>query len=347
MLLAQEYIHKIMFVNIAHIGDIVVSTPVTRALKAAYPHAEIDVLTSPLSKKAVQHNPFISNIFVYDIDNWQQDRIKLLKLVQLLQRQKYDLALTPCYGTVDPMMVWLCGAKYRAGFDTYGGVKFLTHVTHLPGIDDIRHETEKQLEVLTVLDIAAQDSSIVFCYTDKEAASLHQKLELTHKKPLVLLCPFSSDSQKDWPITNCTALLQQLTKLAHCYLIGSHTALPKLRQINAAANNIAEVLAGSLTLGELAALINKADLFITVDTGPLHIAQAFQTPVLALFGPTDPRVWGPRGCHDFILQTLKKCAPCWHKPDSLKNSCVKNECMEQISAADVLQTALKMLKQNC
>ena len=345
MIIKPEEISKILFINIAHIGDIVISTPVIRALKTAYPHAQIDVLCSALSVEAVCHNPYIGNVFVYDVEDWQRDRVKLQKFVHLLQQQKYDWALTPCYGTLDPMLSWLSGAKYRAGFASNENKKFLTHIADLPR-SLILHEREKQLAILSVFGISPQGNHIEFIFTEDETASLQQKLSLSRDKPWVLLCPFSRDPQKDWLISHCGALLQKLCNLAHCILIGSGTERAKLQKINASAGNTAIVLAGCLTLGELAALIDQADLFICVDTGPLHISQAFKTPVLALFGPTDPHVWGPCGSCDVILRTPKDCAPCWPNSEYLKKHCLKNECMEQITPTNVLLTAIAMLEKH-
>lgn len=344
MLILPEQINKILMVTITHIGDIVLSCPTSRALKRLFPHAEIDMLVSTPQGEAAFHNPYISEVFFYDIGNWQRDRAKLMALIQALRRKKYDFALSSRHGSADPMMAFLSGAVYRAGFDTHGGGKFLTHVLPLePAVT--RHETEYQLAVLATLGITSEDTSIEFLVSDEEESGLHMKLPRLHDngRPIVLLCPFSDDPQKNWTDNGYVEVLRTLAEFADCYLLGSLRQLTALRSINTAAGNVAEVLGGLLSLGELAALIRAADLLITVDTGPMHIAQAFSTPVVALMGPTDPRVWGPRNPGDVVLTKPMECAPCWHKDKSIKKSCRFNDCMGRILPDDVIKAAAGIL----
>lgn len=344
MLILPEQINKILMINITHIGDIVLSCPTTRALKKFFPHAEIDMLVSTPQGEAAFHNPYLSNVIFYDIENWQRDRTKLMTLIQGLRKKKYDFALSSRHGSADPMMAFLSGAVYRAGFDTHGGGKFLTHVFPLnPAVT--RHETEYQLAVLATLGFTSEDTSIEFLVSDEEESSLNIKLPHLYDKGrlIVLLCPFSDDPQKNWTDSGYVEVMKTLADFADCYLLGSLRQLTALRSINTCAGNVAKVLGGILSLGELAALIRASDLLITVDTGPMHIAQAFQTPVIALMGPTDPKVWGPRKSGDIVLNKPMDCAPCWHKDESIKKSCRSNECMRRIRPDDVIKAATGIL----
>lgn len=344
MLIPPEQVHKILMVSITHIGDIVLSCPTTRALKNSFPHADIDMLVSMPQGEAAYYNPYISDVIFYDIKDWQQDRAKLMELIQVLRRKEYDLALSSRHGSADPLMAWLSGAVYRAGFDVHNGAKLLTHRVPLnPSV--IRHETEYQFEILSVLGITAEDTRIEFLVGAAEETSLCEKLPHLHKngQPLVILCPFSDDIQKNWTNSGYINILQTLAEFADCYLIGTCGQRPALNAINICAGNVAKVLGGALSLGELGALIKQADLLITVDTGPMHIAQAFQTPVVALMGPTDPKIWGPRRPYDIILNKPMHCTPCWHKDESVKNSCRENECMRRIQPADVIHAAEAIL----
>ena len=95
--------------------------------------------------------------------------------------------------------------------------------------------------------------------------------------------------------------------------------------------NKERVLAGTLSLQEIAALIKISDVLLSVDTGPLHISQGVNTPVVALFGPTDPKIWGPRNSNDKIIYKKIECSPCWGK-----GKCEDNICMEKIDAIEVI-----------
>jgi len=344
VLIPPEQVHKILLISIAHIGDIVLSCPTARALKLFFPQADIDMLVSTPQGEAAYHNPYISKVIFYDIKDWQLDRAKLMTLIQLLRQTKYDVAFSSRYGSADPMLAWLSGAVCRVGFDVHGGGQFLTHlVPAIPPV--IRHETDNQLEVLSALGITAADTRIEFLVSAAEEAGVRDKLPHLGKsgQPLILLCPFSEHPQKNWTNSGYINILQELAKFADCCLIGTYSQQPALNAINIYAGNVATVLGGTLSLGELGALIKQADLLITVDTGPMHIAQAFQTPVIALMGPTDPKIWGPRRACDIILYKPMHCSPCWHKDDAVKNSCRQNECMRRIRPAEVIQAAKAIL----
>lgn len=343
MLVKPEFIRKILVILIAHMGDTVLATPLTRTLQAAYPEAVIDMLVSPLGAEAARHDPCISKVIVYEKIDWRRDRDKLMRLVGLLQHRRYDMAIATSYGSLCPMMTWFTGAKYRVGFELYNGARFLTHVASFP--TGIIHEAEKQLKLLTPLGIIPKDSSLSFTVDKDEIASLHQKIKISHDRPIVAICPISTHIHKNWTISGWAAVLKQLSKVAHCYLIGSTKELLEITRINACSGNAAAVTAGSLTLGESAALLKEADLFITVDTGPLHIGQAFETPVLALFGPTHPDVWGPRRPCDVAIRSTADCSACWHnKTPYLTYKCENHICMEQILPANVIKMAQAMLE---
>lgn len=343
MFMPPEQVHRILIVNIAHIGDIVLSCPIARTLKCFYPNAKIDMLVSMPQGEAAYHNPYISDVLLYDIQDWQKERAKLLTLIHTLRRKRYELALSSRYGSLDAMLAWLSGAVYRIGFDKQGSRKFLTHPVPYTS-STIRHETEYQLEVLSPLGITTEDTSIEFSVSAEEESCLCQKLQhLQKKQHSVVICPYSDYSKKNWTTDGFISVVKRLTNLANCFLVGSYRQLPALNAINAGAGNMATVFGGTLSLGELGALIRKSNLFITVDTGPLHIAQAFKTPVIALMGPTDPRVWGPRRPFDIALTKSMDCSFCWHKDEALSNSCQSNECMRRIQPTEVIQSAVSIL----
>jgi len=325
-----ENIHKILIVMIAHMGDVVLATPVTRSLKKKFPAATIDILVRPLAEDAAKHNPYINHVIVYD---------EFPSLVHLLQNKAYDLALSLKSDSIGSMLIGLSGARYRIGYDSDSQAKFFTHTIKEP--TKILHESEKQLELLKPLGLIHQDSHVEFNVSANETASLYQKLDLSTTKPIVVLCPFSSHAHKDWLADRWVTLINHLSKKAQCILIGSDQELLDIQVINTKADNVALIAAGQLTLGESAALIKIAKLFITVDTGPMHIAQAFETPVIALMGPTHSRVWGPRNRHDIVIRSLKcPCAPCWQVYKCYYNfECLSHSCMTQITAEEVIKVA--------
>ncbi|MEN6414727.1 MAG: glycosyltransferase family 9 protein [Veillonellales bacterium] len=330
-------IKKILVINLAFIGDVLLTTPVTRALRENYPGADIDMLVVPVAEPIARLNPYIHQTLVYDKRGKHKKPSQLWQLIRQLRQQDYDLTVSTNFALRGSMVAWASGARYRAGYDAQHAKWFLTHVaaSHRPVI---RHEAENQLDVLKPLGITTGNTSLTLQINPLDRQKAEEKVKRTPEKSLVVLCPAGSYPRKSWTVEGYAALLQSLSSQADCCLIGGPKEQACLEQINHRAGNLAQVFGGTLTLGESSALISQADLLITVDTAPLHIAQAVDTPVLALFGPTDPKGWGPRGPRDIVLQAPAACAPCWGK-----GNCERHACMEQISSDQVVSAALNML----
>lgn len=331
-------IKKILVINLAFIGDVLLTTPVIRALREQYPDAIIDMLVVPVAEPIARLNPYVNHVFVYDKRGRHKKLSQLWQLIRMLRREKYDLTVSTNFALRGAMVAWASGARWRAGYDAQHAGWFLTHAaaSYRPVV---RHETENQLDVLKPLGITSQDTSLVLQINPLDRQALHDIVKRTPGKSLAVLCPAGSYPQKSWTPEGYAALLRAIAPQADCCLIGGRKEQQYLELINGRSGNTAQVFGGTLTLGQSAALIATADLLITVDTGPLHIAQAVGTPVLALFGPTDPKGWGPRGPQDVVLQAPAACAPCWGKIQ-----CEDHRCMTQISSEQVISKTLEMLK---
>jgi predicted lipopolysaccharide heptosyltransferase III len=338
-----ENIHKILVVSLAHMGDAVLATPVTRSLKKKFPLASIDLLIRPLAEEAAKHNPYVDHVIVYERDHWQKNKADLQNFIHLLQSKNYDLALSASDDSICAMLIGLSGARYRIGYENDSQMNFFTHT--VPAPTKIMHQSERQLEILKPLGLMHQDSHIEFQISMNETTSLYHKLDLSSTKPTIVLCPFSSHVHKNWTVDNWITVINHLAKKAQCILIGSQQELSAIQSMNDRTDNAALIAAGQLTLGESAALIKSAQLFITVDTGPMHIAQAFDTPVIALMGPTHSRVWGPRNRQDIVIRSLRcPCAPCWQLYKNYYTfECSTHCCMTQITAAKVIKSAESIL----
>lgn len=340
MSIDPQSVRRILIINLAFIGDVLLSTPVARALHEAFPGAAIDMMTIPLTAPIARGNPYVSDVIEYD-KRGQHKRIgELLKLIGSVRARRYDLAVTTNFAPRGAMLAWASGIPVRAGYDAQHAAWFLTHAASARR-PVIRHEAENYLDVLKPLGIATTDTSLALNIDPRDAAALAAKVKRRPGKKLVLICPAGSYSQKSWTTVGYAALVRALGPDADCCLIGGKAEGPLLAEINVAAGGLAQELPGTLTLGELAALVKAADLVVTVDTAPLHIAQAAGTPVVALFGPTDARVWGPRGPRDIVLQVPADCSPCWGRIP-----CRDHICMEKIGVDHVVATVKALLRED-
>jgi len=330
-------IKKILVINLAFIGDTILATPAVRALRRAFPGAAIHMLVVPWAADAARGNPFADEVILYDKRGEHKNIFRLWALISRLRREKYDLAAAMNFAPRGAFVAWAAGVKYRLGWDAQHAALFLTHVASAKR-DRVRHETETYLNLLKPLGITADDAALDFRLDPQAVAGLEGKLKIEKKdRPLVLVCPFGRHPLKSWTISGYIELVRYVATVADCILVGGRTEEQGLAEINAGAGNVATALAGVLSIGELAALIAKADLLITVDTGPLHIAGAVGTPVLAIFGPTDYRGWGPRGPRDVIVHNRTECWPCGRR------ECGHHRCMTGLAAGEVIRAAADLL----
>ncbi len=331
-----ETIKKILVINLAFLGDIILSTPAIRALKAAYPEAEIHMLVVPATGQIARGNPYVGKVILYDKRGIHRNLFRLWQLGKCLRAEKYDLAVAMNFALRSALMAWATGARYRLGYDAQHAAPFLTHVADSSRAK-VLHETENQLALLAPLGITAKDTSLAFRVDPEAAKALEQKIKLDSARPAVALCPYGRHPLNSWTDPGYIELIRRLSQVADCYLIGGQTEKDALDKLNILAEGNATVLAGTLNIGELAAFLWSIDMLVSVDTGPLHIAGAVGTPVLGIFGRSDFRIWGPRGTYDKVICKKPACWPCY------KRECAHHDCMRQIEATEVADIALAML----
>jgi predicted lipopolysaccharide heptosyltransferase III len=331
-------IHKILYINLAFIGDLVLSTPTIRALRKKYPNAVIDMLVVPWAAQVVGGNPYADHVYIYDKKGAHRNIKNLWHLVSSLRSQKYDLVIAANFAVRGAMLAKVLGARYRVGYDAQHAGIFLTHTVSAKRTT-IKHETENQLEVVKPLDIYTNDFSLTYRHNPVDMESMHQKVSISSDRPIVVICPFGRHPLNSWVIEGYVDVVKSLSKVVNCYLIGGKAEKEKLEDINQKAGSCGQVLAGTLTINELAAFLTLSSLVITVDTGPMHIASAVGVPILALFGRSDSRVWGPRAAGDRILKMDLECVPC-----IIPRECQHHSCMKNLKSDVVIAAALDMLK---
>jgi predicted lipopolysaccharide heptosyltransferase III len=344
MIESLKHIQKILVINLAFIGDVVLSTPVIRALRESYPQAMIDMLVVPLTKSIASGNSFVNEVLVYDKRGQHKKLGPLFKLICELRSRHYDLAVCTNFAARGAMLAWIAGIPNRAGYDRQHANLFLTHVASSERLE-IRHEAENYLAVLKPLGITTADTTLAFQVQEQDKVAFATKVpKVMLDQPIAVVCPIGSYPRKSWTTAAYAELICHLAKESQVVLIGGGKEaadLSKISQTSAdlAGRNVVCILAGKLNLGELAALLQCCKVLVSVDTGPMHIAQAVGTPVVALFGPTDPVIWGPRGLNDQVFYEKLSCSPCWGKGE-----CTINRCMTGIAVEKVIEAALRQIR---
>ena len=331
-------IKKILIIDLAFIGDVILAGPLTMAVRRRWPRAKIAMLTVPVTADVAEMLPAVDRVLVYDKKGSHQGFGGMWQMARELRRERFELAVCVNFALRGAAVAWLAGIPYRLGYDAQHAGWFLTWAaSHIR--DGIKHESLNHLEVLKPWGI--DDKSL-----DEEAlqlrlvpgrdaeASFEAKAEKWQMPgEYYVMCPIGSYDRKNLPLPLAVQLIRQLDEKKPVYLIGGRGEKAALSAM-ARAGHIGEdrVLAGSLSLQELAVFLQRAAALVSVDTGPMHIAQAVQCPTVAVFGPTLPAVWGPQNSNSRTVYLAEDCSPCWGKGE-----CNGSRCMERIKANMVLE----------
>ena len=327
-------VNKILIIDLAFIGDVILATPVTRAVREKWPQAEITMLTVPLTESVAQMNPYVDKTLVYDKRGSHKGLSGMWRMAQELKQYKFDLAICMNFALRGAVVAWLARIPYRLGYDAQHGSWFLTWAaSHIR--KGIKHETENHLEVLEPWGFSTADTSLTLAPPEEAVSSLEEKMadQDIAKGKYYVVCPLGSYERKNMPLPMAAQLIRELNSRLPVYLIGGNKEkIDLMGYAQAGKINEGHVLAGTLNLQELTVFIQNAAGMASVDTGPMHIAQAVNCPTVAIFGPTDPKVWGPRNANSSYIYTHEPCSPCWGRGE-----CQDNICIKKLKAKDVYE----------
>jgi lipopolysaccharide heptosyltransferase II len=327
---------RILLLRPDHIGDVLMTTPVLHALKQHAPNAQITIMVGPWSSEVVARHPDIDRLLTCPFPGFQRAAQKalapytlLFSIAKQLRRGHYDLAinLRPDFWW-GAALIYLARIPRRVGYALEPGRPFLTHA--LP-FQSPEHATISNLRLASPALQALGYPPLDEPYTPERyplqftpTAEEHQWVtERLHKEgidtdtPIVVIHPGSGAAVKLWRTEGWTACADALTKSltistpVRIILTGSKNERPMLEEI-AQGMKSAAVLVTDATIGQLAALLARALLVLSVDSGPLHLAVAQDTPTVQLFGPTDPRIFGPWGIRErhIVLASTQRCPTC-------------------------------------
>lgn len=305
-LIATGTMTRILVIKLRHHGDMLLITPVINTLKRHYPQAEIDILLYQETRQILEAHPAISQIFAID-RQWKKRGVFAhlcheRRLLKQLTARHYDLVLNLSDQWRSAVINGMIGAKVRLGFDFAKRQRFLWRYCHTQLVPTTghaqQHTVEQNLSLLQPLSLPSFSTNVTMSYTQTDwqvvQSLLGQKGALER---YIVIQPTSRWFFKCWSEVKMAQLLRALQEDGHTLILTSGPDENECRMVN---NILAQSpsrgvisLAGQLTLRQLAALIDHAQLFIGVDSVPMHMAAALQTPCLALFGPSKLTFWHP------------------------------------------------------
>ena len=300
---------KILIIQTASIGDVILSTALAEKLHDYYPETEIDYLVKNGMESLFVGHPFIKNILV-----WNKKKDKYLNLFRILfkvRHNHYDAVINVQRFISTGIIAGLSGAKLRAGFDKNPfSFLFNIRIKHLIGQESLGlHETDRNQKLIeSMTDNKAARPALYPELKDFEAVIKYKS------HPFVCIAPASLWNTKQFPAEKWIELIQKLPSDLVVYLLGSPTDSTLCKRIQKESGRVNVVdLSGSLTLLQSAALIRDAKMNYVNDSAPMHIASAMNAHVTAIFCSTVPEFgFGPLSDESAIVQTelALSCRPC-------------------------------------
>lgn len=371
---------RILIMQTAFIGDVILTEPLIAHTKAAFPNAQINVVVIPSAANVLKTHPAIDQLIVFDKRGTDRGLRGFLRLLARLKSNSYNLAIVPHRSFRTALLVWLAKIPVRIGFRNSAGFFFFNRrVNYLES-----HEVERNLSLLNPLgtysdyrkpeiytslkdeekisDLLVDDNKVLtrgrnFSDTHNGKIGKQNQLRLLNQnnndrnalsKKLIALAPGSVWETKKWPEENFRQLGQRLAKEIGCQivLIGGENDRELCERIAGNIGKSCRSFAGILSLCESAVLLKRCEILVSNDSAPTHLGVAAGCRVITIFGATASRFgFYPKGTEHRIIET-KLDLPC--RPCSIhggKKCPIKTfECMHSISIETVFSTIQSMIQ---
>ncbi|MFW6269095.1 MAG: glycosyltransferase N-terminal domain-containing protein [Bacillota bacterium] len=356
-LLKKKFIqvNKILLIRLSAIGDVIHALPAARAVRKAYPEAEISWLVENKARELVETNPNLDHTILFPKNTWKKEfknnKLKALKEVRTyfkkFRKKEFDLVLDLHGLFKSALPAYLSKSKILAGSAEGREGSTLFYDKKIQFSPGKIHQVDKNLELASGIGGNGKkvNFDIVNTLQDRENINhLFKKWGLANisgddSQILAAINPCTTWESKNWIQEKYVELADKLINKYGCQVIftGGPGDIAYIKEIVNKMEEKAYNAAGKTSIRELAVLYKKADVYIGGDTGPMHLAAAVELPVIALMGPTDPATHGPYGSNNIVIQKELDCKNCWQR------KCKKGyKCMQEIEVEEVLQAFCRM-----
>ena len=339
---------RILIIRRRYIGDLVLLGPFLRNLRRHWPAGVLTVLVDEGYADILALNPDIDRVL--QIPQRHHHRLKReIALLRTLRSAQFTHVFDLDTNDRTAFLTWLTGAPFRASFepDKHRRRRSLAY-THLPAVAPGEYYAESIIDhTLRLLPLAGVPVATRECRLEPRPEDLRRAASLLpeHRGPRVLLPPGSRSSYRIWPLDRFARVADRLqTELgAKVLLTGGPSEQALIDGIRAAARTPLAVLPPSVDLGAFAACVRQVDVFLCHDSGPMHIAAAVGTRVVALFGSQSKIVWAPPGEGHCVLQAPLPCTGCLWPQECDPGNGYKNYCVRRIGEDAVFSAICAVL----
>jgi lipopolysaccharide heptosyltransferase II len=354
-ILSNESRPSILIVLIAGIGDLVLASKSIRAIRSGYPDADIHLLTNTEAVPLAMNYQYIDHVHTFPIRELRRDKkylFDIFRLIRELRKIRFDVVLNlymvgSLSGAVKMGLLLICmNADVKIGHDDHGLGWFLTKKVPSDTFQN-RHFADAMMDMAMLAGGTPDDRGIEVFWDrqmEEKWVSLLNNDQITEKKLKIGINPGGDRENRRWRSENYAEVADRIMDCfpVRLFLLGGPGEEDIAHKIEANMKHSVINLGGRLSLNDLCYLISHFDLLITNDSGPMHIAAATKTPLVAIFGPEDPVLMGPYAKPDLhrVVSKDMDCRPCY------KTKCKDPNCLNLITPNDVYEKSIEILKIN-
>jgi lipopolysaccharide heptosyltransferase II len=334
---------RIVVIDWSMIGDLIMLSPCIKAIHTAYPEAHLAILGTPASIQTYRAHPAVGELIPYDRSHGDWHVPSFLDAVRRLRAGHFDLAYIFHNSIGSALMAKLGGVKQRIGYRFESRDALLTGKVRLP--EERMHLLELKANLLRASGVEVPEPLVEELHIDEQRAGawLKEKLgpNFGRTRPIVAVSIGSTVEHKRWSASSLNEFLNAFPVNSVDFIfLGSPAERPLYEGVYSYNNTVVD-LVGQTTIEELVWVLDRVDLFVGPDSGPVHMAVARKRPVVALFGPSDPRRCGPLNYDRAeVLASDLICKACEAKLGKQMHAC-----LHTIPAAEIYAAATRLLKQ--
>ncbi len=342
--LSFERVENILIRGTNWIGDVIMTLPAIVAVRETFPNAKIIVLAKPWVAEIYKICPEVDEVVIYQDPGVHHGIAGKYRLARELKSMGFDLAILLQNAIEAAIIAWLAGIPIRAGYNSDGRGILLTHSVQRTRVIRRVHQVYYYLEMLKSLGFQSAGIDIKLKLGDDYLAIAEDVLDQYHVKKgdiLIGIAPGATyGPAKMWFPERFAAVADKLVNdfPARVILFGSGGDRGRTGLVQQHSRNDLIDMAGKTSLKEAIALIARCDLFISNDSGLMHLSGALGIPLVAIFGSTNPTTTSPVGEKSVVIHKDVSCSPC------LKKECPTDfRCMDLIGIDDVYDAARVLL----
>ncbi|MBF0478617.1 MAG: lipopolysaccharide heptosyltransferase II [Candidatus Omnitrophica bacterium] len=326
---------NILVVNVNWLGDVIFSTPVFRALKEKYPEVRIACMAVPRVCEVLKFVPFVDEVIPLDEDAMKWRPWQWIFFSHKISSYKFDAVFLLHGSKTRAFLMKWAGIPVRVGYERKGRGKFLTHP--IKSQSGKIHRSDFYMEVIRSFGVEVKNDRNILTVPEQgreRVCLLLNDSGVDEHKSFIVLHVCGNWDLKVWSEQNFTLLIRRLMNDFKMQVVipGGKNDLPRINRIVASLEIKPAILAGQTDLQQLIHLLSMAQIVISSDSGPLHVANSVGTKVVGIFGPTRPEITGPRGTGQAVI--LQKDVGCNREPCYYLD-CPDNVCVKALSVEDV------------